>query len=110
MRYISKIILCLLAIKTYAADHSFFLNDDDSRMVLETISKGNRDALKNKQNTELKVSGIFYMDSDNWTVWINDVPYSNIGQHAEFSIDEVGENYVSLSMSNGERIRLSVNC
>ncbi|MDR0744382.1 MAG: hypothetical protein LBE97_00265 [Holosporales bacterium] len=61
-----------------------------------------------KSQTYLSVSGIFYIDQDNWTVWINDIPYSKVGQYLDFSIDEISESEILLTLNNSETVVLSV--
>ena len=87
---------------------SFFLEDDESKMVLETL-RGEKTTITENSNKHLKLSGIFFIDENNWTVWVNDQAYSSIGQQKDFSIDEVSENGVFLSLPDGKTIFLSVS-
>ncbi|MDR3224323.1 MAG: hypothetical protein LBT03_01925 [Holosporales bacterium] len=102
-----KTIICTLSIVTVASSDCLFMDKEESEKVLQVFRDKNKsDTRKNKTH---KVSGIFFVEDDNWTVWIDGVPYSSIGQQNEFSIDEVTRDSVSLTMSDGKTIRLSVS-
>ncbi|MDR1609431.1 MAG: hypothetical protein LBR78_01070 [Holosporales bacterium] len=75
-------------------------------MVLHSVKKCK---VTPHANGSVKLSGILYIDEDHWTVWIDDVPYSSIGQKDKFSIDEVTEDGVLLTMEDGSTIIISVN-
>lgn len=110
MRNISKIIVLLNLFESgFSEDGSFFMTVDESNNILEMISKKKSSDNDKKPETDFKISGIFYIDTDNWTVWINDIAYSSIGQQKNFSIDEVSENYVVLTMNDGVTLNLSIN-
>lgn len=110
MRSISKIIVLLsLFGSCFSQEGSFFMTVDESNNILEMTSKKKSSDSEKKSETDFKISGIFYIDTDNWTVWINDIAYSSIGQQKNFSIDEVSENYVVLTMNDGVTLNLSIN-
>lgn len=87
---------------------SFFMNDDDSQKAT-TLAKQSEEA-KEFSSGGIKLSGIFFIDESNWTVWINGKAYSAVGQQGDFSIDEVSENEVTITTSDGNTIKLSVSC
>ncbi|MDR1333127.1 MAG: hypothetical protein LBJ69_01860 [Holosporales bacterium] len=107
MRTISKIGLLLAVILNMVTSQArtIFMSPEESELVLRSIEK--RKAVHPSKHMK-KLSGILYVDEDNWTVWIDGTPYSSIGQHEEFSIDEVTEDNVSLTMSDGSTTVLSV--
>ncbi|MDR2458759.1 MAG: hypothetical protein LBD43_01540 [Holosporales bacterium] len=82
------------------------MSDEESKLVLRSAKKRKAES---HSNGTVKLSGILYIDEDNWTVWIDGMPYSSIGQKDEFSIDEVTEDSVSLTMQDGSTINMSVN-
>ena len=111
MQNISKIIFLVFFIRfpTFGEiTQSFFMDDEDSEIALEMAKKSEN--TENIDNDNLELSGIFFIDETSWTVWINGIPYSSIGQHGDFSIDEVSEDSVSITNSEGEVIKLSVKC
>jgi hypothetical protein len=82
------------------------MSDQDSKEILEIVK---RKRYSNKENGEdPKITGIFFIDELNWTVWIDGVAYYSIGQKEGFSIDEVSENNVVLMMNDGTRRDISV--
>ena len=83
------------------------LNDEDSIKALSLAKQSNTNDIP--QTSNLKLSGIFFVDEQNWTVWIDGNPYSEIGQHENFSIDEVSESEVTITTSDGDTSILSVN-
>jgi hypothetical protein len=85
---------------------SFFMTEQESSKILSHLKSHNSN--KNIPNKNFKISGIFYINSDSWTVWINGIAYSTIGQQPDFSIDSVSENYVSLTLNDGTCLNLSV--
>jgi hypothetical protein len=91
------------------AEHMIFMNDWESKLALRSVKKHKGTQRPNCPNGTIRLSGILYIDGDNWTVWIDDVPYSSIGQKDDFSIDEVTEDCVLLTMSDGSTISISVN-
>lgn len=95
----------LLSLNAICAKSSFFMTEDQSKMILFQLqdSKG----IQSSDNS-LKLRGIFYIDEENWTIWINDISYSTPGKHDLFSIDAVSENSVSLTLSNGSSVVLEV--
>lgn len=112
MQSFSKIIIILIThffVAQAESQTSFFMEDEDSQRAI-SIAKQSTEASTKNQNTDLKLSGIFFIDDDNWTVWINDSAYSSIGQQGDFSIDEVSESEVVLTTKDGNSIHLSVNC
>lgn len=108
MRFIFTIIAILICQYCLASEQeSFFLEDSETKIVLDAIKEKDADP-KKISNNDFKLSGVFFIDENNWTVWINDKAYSSIGQQKEFSIDEVSENGVYLSLQDGKTIFLSV--
>jgi hypothetical protein len=55
-----------------------------------------------------KISGIFYVDENTWTVWINGEAYSTIGQQKDFSIDGVNEDFITLTLNDGKTITMPI--
>lgn len=110
MQNISKIIIGLAAITDVAfceIYESFFMSDEDSRKaILLAKQYGTVDSSNNVVN--FKLSGIFFIDEMNWTIWLNGIPYSDAGQHGNFSIDEVSETEVVITRADGESLTLSV--
>lgn len=110
MQNFSKIIISGIILNSIAISEeitSFFMNDEDSIKALSLAKQSNtNDSL---QTSNLKLSGIFFIDEQNWTVWIDGNPYSEIGQHENFSIDEVSESEVIITTSDGDTSILSVN-
>lgn len=111
MQSLSKIILVLLVLRFPGfaeTPKSFFMNDEDSQ---KAISMAKQKSKSEESACEgIKLSGIFFIDESNWTVWINGTPYSSIGQQEDFSIDEVSEDSVLITTSEGNTIKLSVRC
>lgn len=110
MRNISKIIVAISAITNIAfceTQESFFMNDSDSKKAI-FLAKQYEKSDTNEDNN-FKLSGIFFIDEMNWTIWLNGTPYSEIGQHGNFSIDEVSDNEVIITTSSGETFALSVD-
>ena len=109
MRNISKIVVAICAISNVAfcdTQESFFMSDSDSKKaILLAKQYGKSDS---NEDTNFKVSGIFFIDEMNWTIWLNGAPYSEAGQHGNFSIDEGSENEVIVTTSSGETFALSV--
>ncbi len=110
MQNFSKIIISGIMLNSVAMPEepiSFFMNDEDSIKALSLAKQSNTN--DTEQTSNLKLSGIFFVDEQNWTIWINSKPYSEIGQHEDFSIDEVSESEVTITTSDGDAIILSVN-
>ena len=108
MRIISiKIMFCINLTGVCFAEESFFMTAEESEAVLSAMVGKNQDQAGAYK--DLKLSGIFYMNEDDWTVWINDIAYSTIGQQRDFSIDEVSEESVCLTLSDGKTLQLSVS-
>lgn len=109
MRNISKIVIGLNMIANIAfceGQESFFMNDEDSKKaILLAKQHGKTDTV---DDANLKLSGIFFIDESNWTIWLNGTSYSEAGQHGNFSIDEVSESEVAITLSTGDAVRLSV--
>jgi hypothetical protein len=82
------------------------MTTQESSKILSSLQGHNLD--KKAYDKNFKISGIFYVNSDNWTVWINGIAYSTIGQQPDFSIDSVSENYVSITLNDGTLLNLSV--
>ena len=89
---------------------SFFICDEESCEILDSVYNRTSSKRKKPKTIEIspKISGIFYVDDENWTVWINDVPYSSIGQQEDFSIDSVSEHYVCLTLNDGSTLNLDI--
>ena len=93
---------------TLCEEISFFLNDEDSKKALMHAKQQSDKQQETKDLRNLKLSGIFFIDDQNWTVWINDKPYSTIGVHGDISIDEVNEQYVTVTTSEGDTVTITV--
>ncbi|MDR3030971.1 MAG: hypothetical protein LBU35_01130 [Holosporales bacterium] len=101
-----KIAIVLIISNCSAGESSFFMSEEESKEVFNILNK--RQKSPESSLKELFVSGIFYVDETNWTIWINDIPYSSIGQQKDFSIDAVSESGVYLTSLDGSSIFLSV--
>lgn len=107
MRNFSKIIVSFMVLICFAkSEESLFMNIEDSKKSIFMAKQKKK--LKKTNSKNFKVSGIFFIDELNWTAWINDEVYSSIGQKGDFSIDEVSENSVILTTSDGDTIEISV--
>ena len=107
-----KAIICLMLSQCcHPSQSSFFMTEKESAKVLNFINSKNTEKPQKVvlPKRDLKISGIFYVDNNTWTVWINDIAYSTIGQQVDFSIDEVSENSVSLTLQDGATLCLSVS-
>ena len=90
------------------AHESFFMSDEDSE---KAISLAKRSAESEQhENNPLQLSGIFFVDESNWTVWIGDATYSTLGKYGDFSIDKVTDAAVTVTTSEGNTLELSVTC
>ena len=108
MQNISKGIVTIIILGSISIAEeitSFFMDDEDSTRALRLAKQTKKEVLK---NDELKLSGIFFIDEQNWTVWLNGVAYSEYGQHENFSIDEVSENAIIITTAEGNAITLTV--
>jgi hypothetical protein len=88
-------------------DVSLFLTAKESDAILK-MAQGKDEHSQHQTNDVFKISGIFYIDENDWTVWINGIEYSTIGQHPNFSIDYVTESTVGLTLNDGTSLSLSV--
>ena len=105
-------MICLaLSQCCYPSQTSFFMSEKESAKILNFINSKNTEKPQKASlpKRDLTISGIFYVDHNTWTIWINDIAYSTIGQQADFSIDEVSENSVSLTLQDGVTLCLSVS-
>ncbi len=91
------------------------MNDEESKIMMSIINdeyNPNKNDNKSKNikicAEKIHVSGIFYINEENWTIWINDVPYSSIGQHKDFSIDNVSQHHISLTLNNGDTLEIDI--
>jgi hypothetical protein len=82
------------------------MSEDESEEAYNNMAK--RPAKRWKQ-AKHRISGIFFVNDSTWTVWIDNVPYSSPGQKEDFSIDEVSEDSVTLTMNDGITIDICVN-
>ncbi|MDR1476318.1 MAG: hypothetical protein LBI20_03310 [Holosporales bacterium] len=94
------------AANALSTERSFFMTAQESSKIL-AISK-RQNTMKKESNKKFKISGIFYINEENWTIWINGVAYSTIGQQRDFSINSVTANEVSLTLEDGAMLVLSV--
>jgi hypothetical protein len=81
---------------------------EESIEIYNMIKNRNKEGKETQDSCDYKVSGILYINDENWTVWINGAPYSRIGQHKNFSIDSVSAEGVSLTLPNGQTLWLEV--
>jgi hypothetical protein len=100
-------IIVMIHQESLCREASFFLTEKESDAILEAVTQKKPNG-KKKDDNNFKISGIFYINEDNWTVWINGIEYSTIGQHRHFSIDSVTESDVSLTLNDGTLLNLSV--
>jgi hypothetical protein len=82
------------------------MTKEESEKALSIAKHNNK---KSEKHSKHKISGIFFMDDLTWTVWIDNVPYSSVGQKEEFSLDEVSEEKVTLTMNDGTTSEIFVN-
>ena len=88
------------------AETSYFFSDKESKAILNQTAT---EKTKGKSaKTTYKLSGILFITPKNWTVWINDKPYSSVGQYEDFSINFVSKQCVNLTINNGSSITLSL--
>ena len=109
MQDISKIVITvvILSCGTLAGEQtSFFMNDLDSKKALSLAKQDNEVETQNPH--KLKLSGIFFIDDQNWTIWLNNTAYSEYGQYENFSIDDVSEFEVTITNSDNEIVTLFV--
>lgn len=117
MRFVFQIsILLLVMLQDVIIAKSYFFEDDESNAILalptikqETFSKKRKEKTKVKKKISYKLSGILFVNSANWVVWINDKPYSTVGKHGDFSINHVSNHSVHLTFENGHSILLTLN-
>ncbi len=102
MRNISKILI--MSPNFTNSEESMFMSDDDSKKILSMLKEN-----KKPMSNNLKVTGIVFIDEANWIVWINNTPYSSIGENGDFSIDEVSESEVVITKNDGKTLTLSVD-
>lgn len=81
---------------------SFFLSNEESEKALKLIHPK-----KNEENFQL--SGILYINSETWTIWINGQAYSTIGHKKDFSIQTVQKEKAIICLPNGASLTLSVS-
>lgn len=105
MRNIPKILIIFLIISPNftKSEESMFMSDDESKKILSMLKEN-----KKPMSDNLKLTGIVFIDEANWIVWINNKPYSSIGENGDFSIDEVSENEVIITKNDGKTITLTV--
>ena len=109
MQNISKGVIVIIILNTISVAEeitSFFMDNEDSKKALLFAKQSNNE--KTQKHTELKLSGIFFIDEQNWTIWLNGVAYSEYGQHENFSIDEVSESKITVTTSDGDILILAV--
>ncbi|MDR0942679.1 MAG: hypothetical protein LBM19_03665 [Holosporales bacterium] len=82
------------------------MNAEESEQAFNAVKQ--KGTNKESNSEKHRVSGIFYVNEDNWTVWIDNVPYSSTGQKGDFSIEAVTEKTATLTTQNGSIIELSV--
>lgn len=94
---------------TTSETDSFFMSKDESKMVQNFLNGNPNSQIDNTKEKNFKVSGILYLGEGTWTVWINGVSYSSIGQHEKFSIDSVCENEITLTLRDGTTLVLCIS-
>ncbi len=108
MHIIYKIsIVLFLSIATTIAEPSYFFSDKESNAILNQNLPKKTD--KKPVEVIYKLSGILFISPNNWTVWINDKPYSSTGQYKEFSINFVSSCSVKITLKNGHSVTLLLN-
>ncbi len=110
MQVILQIIIFIFIFISHAfGHHSFFMNEEQSKTMINLVTNN----MNQKQSTNLerpiKLSCVFYLNQENWTIWINNKQYSTIGQNDDFSIDEVNEDSVILTLIDGQTLNLTVS-
>jgi hypothetical protein len=76
------------------------MNDEQSASMKKLVEQ--QQISKNSfTDYTLKITGIFYTNDENWTIWINGTRYSSVGQYDNFSIDKVEEDAVTITFLDG---------
>ncbi|MDR1488542.1 MAG: hypothetical protein LBI26_02280 [Holosporales bacterium] len=84
------------------------MNEQESNLIKNFLEHKKSPKKENLKQKKMEITGIFFLDKETWTVWIDNVSYSSIGQKQNFSIDDVNENEVTITMKDGETFILSV--
>lgn len=110
MQIILQIIIFIIILTpdVFSTD-SFFMNDEQSKLIMNMINERQNSKQPESRNKPLILSGIFYIDEEHWTIWINNNQYTSIGQNDDFSIDEVTEDSVTITLLDGQTIILTVS-
>lgn len=110
MQIILQIIIIIVALTSDGFSiNSFFMNDAQSKLIMNMINEQQNSKQPESRNKTLILSGIFYIDEEHWTIWINNNQYTSIGQNDDFSIDEVTEDSVTITLLDGQTIILTVS-
>jgi hypothetical protein len=105
-------MIVIISCRAHSDNGSFILNKEESAEVHKILSHNEHISKKKdakKRVRDVKISGIFYTDDDDWIVWIDGKSYSSIGQQADFSIDAVSAEMVTLTFQDGRTISLTVD-
>ncbi|GHT88787.1 hypothetical protein FACS1894113_2010 [Alphaproteobacteria bacterium] len=84
---------------------SLFMNEHESKAVFDMLN-GKKEPEKDKK--QIVISGIFYVNESEWTVWINNQPYSSLGEKDGFVIEKVTESGVYIELEQGNVAFFSV--
>ena len=102
-------IVLLLSISVAIAETSYFFSNKESEAILNQNSSKKEKSGEETKKITYKLSGILFVSPRNWTVWINDKPYSSLGYYGEFSINSVSSNSVKLTLLNGRSVTLQLS-
>ena len=97
----------VLVVCPVSGEESLFLDDENAKRALH-LAEGSYSGQQENGNRNYVVSGLLFVSNSNWTIWINDVPYSSVGQKSNFSIDEVSESGAIITTPDGCTLNLSV--
>lgn len=88
---------------------SFFMNEEQSKLMNDIVEGKEVKKIATGIDKQMKLSCIFYIDEEHWTVWINGKQYSEAGQNEDFCIDTVNEDCVILTLFDGKIANLTVS-
>lgn len=107
----NTLIIFVINSLLYAQNKSYFFTNEQSNAILDKLNNHKVKKKRNKRKPiEYKLSGICYLSTDNWVVWINGQSYNRIGQYSQFSIDEVTPDSVTITTLDCKTIHLTVKC
>lgn len=112
MRLVLQVGVLLLIFQNIIFAESYFFEDNESKAILSQLTnEAKKQVRKNevKKTISYKLSGILFINSTNWVVWINDKPYNAVGKYSDFSINHVSNHSVHLIFESGNSILLTLD-